>query len=71
MMNRMMPFYKHMTLTEHFVHLKELTVLNDNYDIFITGSDQVWVCDLNFYDASYFLDFVDESHKRISYAASF
>ena len=36
------------------------------YDCFITGSDQVW----NGYNPVYFLDFVSENKKRISYAAS-
>lgn len=42
----------------------------DKYDVFITGSDQVW----NYvgYDSSYFLDFVDGTKKKkFSYAASF
>lgn len=38
------------------------------YDCFITGSDQVW--NYNWYDENYFLDFVDESKIKISYAAS-
>lgn len=41
----------------------------DKYDIFITGSDQVW--NLNWYDAAYFLDFVPSNKKKCSYAASF
>ena len=42
----------------------------DKYDVFITGSDQVW----NYvgYDTAYFLDFVDGTKKKkFSYAASF
>ena len=50
---------------------EELKELNSRFDCFVTGSDQVWACDLNFYDDSYFLSFVDEEHKKISYAASF
>lgn len=42
----------------------------DDYDMFITGSDQVW--NLKWYDSTYFLDFVDGSKKKkLSYAASF
>lgn len=41
---------------------------NEKYDLFITGSDQVW--NLNWYEHVYFLDFVKEKPK-ISYAASF
>ena len=71
MMRKMMPFYRHMNITEHFDDPEELKRLNQNYDVFVTGSDQVWACDLNYYDDSYFLNFVDGEHKRISYAASF
>ena len=70
MMKRMMPFYNHMNLTRHYTNPVELKELEDKYDIFVTGSDQVWACDLNYYDPSYFLDFVKEKHK-VAYAASF
>lgn len=40
----------------------------DDYDAFITGSDQVW--NVDGYDASYFLDFVPCDKLKISYAAS-
>ena len=38
------------------------------YDIFITGSDQVW--NMNWYNRNYFLDFVPRDKVKISYAAS-
>ena len=41
----------------------------DNYDIFITGSDQVW--NPNWYVPAYFLDFVSSPKKKVSYATSF
>lgn len=45
--------------------------LNNDLDVFIVGSDQVWrysyVPDIQ----NFFLDFVDSRHKKISYAASF
>lgn len=41
----------------------------DKYNVFITGSDQVW--NMECYDPVYFLDFVDGTQKKkISYAAS-
>ena len=43
---------------------------NKAYDIFITGSDQVWNLALTKGDMAYFLDFVTENSKRNSYAAS-
>lgn len=42
----------------------------DNYDIIISGSDQVWGKSRVGKDESYFLDFVDEPKKKVSYAAS-
>lgn len=44
---------------------------NDKYDIFITGSDQVWNYKLTNLDENYFLNFVREEKKIRSYAASF
>lgn len=41
---------------------------NEEYDIFITGSDQVW--NIDWYHPPYFLDFVSPKNKKISYAAS-
>ena len=41
---------------------------NNEYDCFITGSDQVW--NLNWYEPAFFLNFVEEKKKKISYAAS-
>jgi len=38
------------------------------YDIFVTGSDQVW--NLNWYHPIYFLDFLPKGKTKISYAAS-
>ena len=48
----------------------ELKALNDKYDLFITGSDQVWNLKWSGFDKAYFLDFA-ESSKKYSYAASF
>ncbi|MCA1031325.1 polysaccharide pyruvyl transferase family protein [Bacillus timonensis] len=47
-----------------------------DYDIFICGSDQVWnewflMNSEKKYNLSYYLNFVDDSKKRISYATSF
>ncbi|MCM1221092.1 MAG: polysaccharide pyruvyl transferase family protein [Bacteroides sp.] len=41
------------------------------FDIYITGSDQVWNPQYIGFDTSYLLDFVPENAKRISYASSF
>ena len=42
-----------------------------DYAAVITGSDQVWNDKLTGGDGAYFLDFVPEHRKRLSYAASF
>ena len=44
---------------------------NDEYDLFIAGSDQVFNLDCSNYDTNYLLDFVKDSNKKTSYAASF
>ena len=41
---------------------------NDVYDIFITGSDQVW--NIDWYYPAYFLNFVTANKIKMSYAAS-
>ena len=43
-------------------------LLNNIYDAFICGSDQIWspTC----YDENYFLSFVKEDYKKIAYAPS-
>ena len=45
-------------------HLEEL---NEKYDIFISGSDNIW--NKNLLDSAFFLDFVKEKIPKISYAA--
>ncbi len=41
-----------------------------DYDVIITGSDQVWNMSVNGKDTVYFLDFVKDGCKKASYAAS-
>ncbi len=50
---------------------EELVSLNDVYDKFVVGSDQVWNFGSSQVDDTYFLDFVTDNSKKISYAASF
>ena len=47
------------------------TDINKTYDFFIAGSDQVWNVRVTNYNYFYFLDFVEDSSKKKSYAASF
>ena len=53
------------------VKKEDLPQMEDEYDKFITGSDQVWNYLLTGSDGAYFLDFVGDRKKKISYAASF
>ena len=46
----------------------DLKKLNKKYDYFIAGSDQIW--SPNHFDIHYFLDFVEDQNKLISYAPS-
>ena len=41
------------------------------YDLFVTGSDQVWNQRITGNDNTFFLDFVTDGSKRLSYAPSF
>ena len=45
--------------------------INREYDYFIAGSDQVWNMAITHEDWKFFLDFVNDDEKKISYAASF
>lgn len=48
-----------------------LSESNDIYDLFISGSDQVFNLDCSNYDTNYLLDFVKDKSKKTSYAGSF
>ncbi len=49
---------------------EELSKLGESYDAFVVGSDQIWNFDSINVDTTYFLDFVQNGAKKISYAAS-
>ena len=53
------------------LHENSIKTIEKDYDLFITGSDQVWNGSLVGYDDSYFLGFVKDQNKKASYAASF
>ena len=60
-----------LNLTDPITSIEELAKLNQYFDIFITGSDQVFRPKFNTEGWIYLLSFVDRSRKKISYAASF
>jgi exopolysaccharide biosynthesis predicted pyruvyltransferase EpsI len=49
----------------------ELANIESKYDFFICGSDQIWNGSISNLDPAYFLNFVKNSEKKKSYAASF
>lgn len=49
----------------------ELRQAPGDYDVYISGSDQIWNPKLFVFDYSYFLDFVPEGKKKVSFASSF
>lgn len=59
-------------LTRRYESMEELKANKPEADIYLTGSDQVWgPIGAENYDPAYFLDFLGEKDKRVSYAASF
>jgi hypothetical protein len=64
-------FRKKYLKLETKIYKDAIAALEKNYDLFITGSDQVWNTDITTYDQTYLLDFVKDKNKKFSYAASF
>lgn len=46
----------------------ELYLLNQDYDAFVCGSDQIWAPTV--FDENYFLEFVENDNRKIAYAPS-
>lgn len=55
-------------MTDECKTASQLFRLNDQYDAFICGSDQIWAPTV--FNSKYFLDFVDDPNKMIAYAPS-
>lgn len=47
-----------------------ISSMENNFDVVIVGSDQVWNLPLTNFDKHYFLDFLDPKTRKASYAAS-
>lgn len=64
---------KHIKLTDKkYISYQELLKDTPDADVYVTGSDQVWNSHYNEgIDKGFFLEFVPEGKKRISYASSF
>ncbi|MEP2774904.1 MAG: polysaccharide pyruvyl transferase family protein [Luteolibacter sp.] len=53
-------------------HLADLNAADDDHDLLVCGSDQIWSPSLQFgLDPAYFLNFGSDRTRRISYAPSF
>lgn len=61
---------KYLRLTEPYSS-EELSSLNDEYDVFFAGSDQIWQYNISNQDNNFFLSFVNDDSKKFSYSASF
>jgi len=59
------------TTDRTYSNYDDLVNVNADFDLFITGSDQVWSPYCSGFDTSYFLDFVSDDRKKNAYAASF
>lgn len=59
---------KYFTYSSKCENASKLYELNEQYDKFICGSDQIWAPTV--FDENYFLEFVDNDSKKISYAPS-
>lgn len=63
-------FYeKYFTYSKSCKYRQDFQIVNNEYDCFVCGSDQIW--NPHCFDGHFFLDFVDESRRKIAYAPSF
>lgn len=68
--NALMKFRKKYFIMTHTYTSKTIKKLDDKYDGYIVGSDNVWNSKLTGLDPNYFLCFVSDNKKKASYAAS-
>ena len=59
---------KYLNFTDECDNHIELKETSDLFDKIVCGSDQIW--NPNFFDKHFFLDFVEDNSKKISYAPS-
>ena len=58
-----------LVLSPRVKSISDLPRLNNEYDAFLCGSDQVW--SPRFFDPNYYLSFVGDDVKKVAYAPSF
>lgn len=61
---------RYQNLTANYKNFEELCDMKENFDILVTGSDQLWNPKHCYADPAFFLEFSGDSSKKISYAAS-
>ena len=62
---------QYINLSSKVVTGSDLKNISGRYDVFFTGSDQVWNYGCSGSDEAFFLDFVKDGRKKNAYAASF
>ena len=62
---------RYLNLSQYYPTADHLSQKPPVYDIYMTGSDQVWNANFTKSDASFLLGFVQEGKPRISYGSSF
>ena len=62
---------EHTSMSQTYKSTDELYLAHMNYDVYMTGSDQVWNPGIYSSLSPYFLDFAPQGHRRIAYSASF
>lgn len=72
-MNIFNEFYSEFTPRSNYTYSEhsDLSSIEDMYEKIIIGSDQVWSTKNNGNDGFYYLDFVKDKKKTVSYASSF
>jgi hypothetical protein len=65
-------FHARLNFSNRYQSIEKIYDNPPNYDIHLVGSDQVWNLEKGLNQKLlYFLDFIDDSQKKISYASSF
>ena len=62
---------QNLKVSETYYSYKHLHEASPYYDIYVSGSDQIWNPNTMYGDMSYMFDFVAANSKKISYASSF
>lgn len=71
-LQRMKRFYeKHITMTRPYKSAEELVSNPPEFDVYVSGSDQIWNPKFIGNDTSFLLSWTKEEKKRIAYASSF